>query len=100
MAVLRFTLGSDAADTQVPRVVGGVCAALLLVNHVGGGGEPSEAQVRTGGCGPNWRHADKQHTLPPHLSQRAVLTRTSVTPPPLADPQCPAAACLLLTADC
>ena len=45
VAVFRFTLGSDAADALVPRVVGGVGAAALVVNHLLGG-EPSEAQVR------------------------------------------------------
>lgn len=45
VAVFRFTLGSDAADALVPRVVGGVGAALLLLNHLLGSDQPSEAQA-------------------------------------------------------
>lgn len=44
VAVFRFTLGSDAADAMVPRVVGGVGAALLALNHFLGEA-PSDAQV-------------------------------------------------------
>ena len=44
VAVFRFTLGSDVADALVPRVVGGVGAALLLLNHLLGD-QPSEAQA-------------------------------------------------------
>ncbi len=44
VAVFRFTLGSDAADALVPRVVGGVGAALLLLNHLLGD-QPSDAQA-------------------------------------------------------
>lgn len=47
VAVFRFTLGSDTADAMVPRVVGGVGAALLALNHFLGE-SPSDAQVRLG----------------------------------------------------
>ncbi|PRW61279.1 required for cyt b6 assembly [Chlorella sorokiniana] len=50
VAVFRFTLGSDAADAAVPRVVGGVGAALLLLNHLLGD-QPSEAQLRAEALG-------------------------------------------------
>lgn len=49
VAVFRFTLGSDAADALVPRVVGGVGAALLLLNHLLGD-QPSEAQASSCSC--------------------------------------------------
>ena len=45
VAVFRFTLGNDAADAAVPRVVGVVGAALLVLNHFLGGEEASEAQA-------------------------------------------------------
>ena len=50
VAVFRFTLGNDAADALVPRVVGGVGAAALLLNHVLSGEAASEAQVRPAAC--------------------------------------------------
>ncbi|KAL4423674.1 hypothetical protein ABPG75_000975 [Micractinium tetrahymenae] len=50
VAVFRFTLGSDAADAMVPRVVGGVGAALLVLNHILGEA-PSDAQLRAEALG-------------------------------------------------
>lgn len=48
VAVFRFTLGNDTADALVPRVVGGVGAAALLLNHLLSSDAPSEAQVKLG----------------------------------------------------
>ena len=45
VAVFRFTLGNDAADALVPRVVGTVGAALLVLNHFLGGQPASDAQA-------------------------------------------------------
>ncbi|KXZ41573.1 hypothetical protein GPECTOR_384g189 [Gonium pectorale] len=48
VAVFRFTLGIPGFDDRlVPRVVGGVIGALLLLNHVLGADPAPEAQLRS-----------------------------------------------------
>ena len=37
MAVFRFTLGNEDLDNQVPRIVGGLAAVALTVNHLTSG---------------------------------------------------------------
>ena len=45
VTVFRFTLGNDEADALVPRVVGGLSAAALLLNHLLADAAPSDAQA-------------------------------------------------------
>lgn len=73
VAVFRFTLGSDVADALVPRVVGGVGAALLLLNHLLGD-QPSEAQA-------SWHcrlfagsYHDSDHTQPTTVCEHTCAT--------------------------
>lgn len=69
VAVFRFTLGSDAADEMVPRVVGTAGAVLLLLNHVLSGEAASEAQASGPVCS----------LLMPHIAVCCCATSPTVS---------------------